>query len=389
MYIYIKGVRRLANEQLKQDIIDFSKTIGIDKIGFAAANPFSEMKARLKVQQEAGYQSGFEKGTNEERTEPKLHLSDAESIIAIAVAYPSRMKERVKNKRGNRRGSFCRASWGTDYHYVLNRKLEQLEAYIASRVPGFRSRSMVDTGELVDKAVAERAGIGWSAKNTLIITPEFGSYVYLGEMITNIPFEADEPLEDGCGDCTLCIDLCPTGALVGPGRLNAEECLAYQTQTKDFMPDRHREKMGNQLYGYDNCQVVCPKNRGIDSHMHPELEPDPELVKPELLPLLELSNRQFKNKFGEMAGSWRGKNPIQRNAIIALANYKEESAVDRLIELMNEDHRPVIRGTAAWAIGKIGRADGYQAIRDAREKETDEDVLKEMEKGLAFEQVAT
>src|SRR5690625_4629331 len=139
MYIYIKGVRRLANEQLKQDIIDFSKTIGIDKIGFAAANPFSEMKARLENQQKAGYQSGFEKGTNEERTEPKLHLADAESIIAIAVAYPAKMRERVENKRGNRRGSFCRASWGSDYHQVLNEKLEKLTAFIAARVPEFRS----------------------------------------------------------------------------------------------------------------------------------------------------------------------------------------------------------------------------------------------------------
>lgn len=379
----------MANEQLKQEIIDYSKTIGIDKIGFTSANPFSEMKARLEVQQEAGYQSGFEKGTNEERTEPKLHLINAESIIAIAVAYPSRMKERVKNQRGNRRGSFCRASWGNDYHHVLREKLDLLNTYIASRVPGFRSKSMVDTGELVDKAVAERAGIGWSGKHTLIITPEFGSYVYLGEMITNIPFTADTPIEDGCGDCTLCIDLCPTGALVGPGRLNAEECLAYQTQTKGFMPDRHRKKMGNQLYGYDNCQVVCPKNRGIDSHFHPELEPDPELVKPELIPLLSMSNREFKNSFGKMAGSWRGKKPIQRNAIIALANYKETSAVDELIRLMNDDPRPVIRGTAAWAIGKIGRADGYQAIRDAELIETDDEVKLEMKKGLAYEQVAT
>ncbi|HHU20482.1 MAG TPA: tRNA epoxyqueuosine(34) reductase QueG [Bacilli bacterium] len=379
----------MANEQLKQDIIEYSKTIGIDKIGFAAANPFSEMKARLKAQQDAGYQSGFEKGTIEERTEPELHLTEAESIIAIAIAYPSKMRERVKNERGKRRGTFCRASWGTDYHYVVREKLELLETYIASRVPGFRSKIMVDTGELADKAVAERAGIGWSAKNTLIITPEFGSYVYLGEMITNLPFPADEEVEDGCGDCTLCIDLCPTGALVAPGRLNAQMCLAYQTQTKGFLPDQFRKKIGNHLYGFDNCQVVCPKNRGIDSHLHPELEPDPELVKPELIPLLSISNREFKEKFGNMAGSWRGKKPIQRNAIIALANYKEESAVDELIRLMNDDPRPVIRGTAAWAIGKIGRSDSYQAIRTAMETETDPEVIEEMEKGLRFEQVAT
>lgn len=379
----------MANEQLKEEIIQYAKTIGIDKIGFTSANPFAEMKARLKMQQDDGYQSGFEKGTIEERTEPKLHLNDAESIIAIAVAYPSRMKEKVANKRGRRRGSFCRASWGHDYHDVLNERLELLATFIAARVPGFRYRSMVDTGELVDKAVAERAGIGWSGKNTLMITPEFGSYVYLGEMITNIPFPSDQPIDDGCGDCTLCLDLCPTGALVAPGRLNAQNCLAFVTQTKGFMPDRFRDKIGNHLYGYDNCQVVCPKNSGVDHHLHPELEPDPELVKPELLPLLSISNREFKDKFGQMAGSWRGKKPIQRNAIIALAHYKEEVAVDELIRLMNEDPRPVIRGTAAWAIGKIGRPDGFDAIRSAEKKEQDPDVLTEMKKGLAYEQVMT
>ncbi|MCZ0702089.1 epoxyqueuosine reductase [Natronobacillus azotifigens] len=375
----------MAYEELKQEIIEYSKKIGIDKIGFAAANEFSEMKSRLKLQQEAGYQSGFEKGTIEERTEPELLLSDAQSIIAIAVAYPSRMKSRPKNKKGERRGNFCRASWGMDYHHVLNEKLDKLSAFIATKISGFHYRSMVDTGELSDRAVAERAGIGFSGKNCAIITPEFGSYVYLGEMITNIPFPPDTPVDDSCGDCTICIDSCPTGALVAPGRLNAQNCIAFVTQTKGFVPDEYREVMGNQLYGFDTCQLVCPRNKQVDTHLHPELEPDPELVKPKLLPLLSITNREFKEQFGTMAGSWRGKKPIQRNAIIALAHYKEESAVDELIRLMKTDPRPVIRGTAAWAIGKIGTDDGFPAIVRAKEKESDPEVINEMNKGLAFQ----
>ncbi|MEK5522137.1 tRNA epoxyqueuosine(34) reductase QueG [Heyndrickxia sporothermodurans] len=371
-------------KQLKDEIISYSKEIGIDKIGFTTADPFTEMKNRLIRQQELGYQSGFEEKDIEKRVDPSLIFEQPKSIIAIALAYPSRMNDAPKGKKGERRGIFCRASWGVDYHTILRDKLRQLEQFIAEKVPEARFKSMVDTGELVDRAVAERAGIGWSGKNCSIITPEFGSYVYLGEMITNLPFEPDEPIEDQCGSCTKCLDACPTGALVQGGQLNAQRCIAFLTQTKGFLEDEFRVELGNRLYGCDTCQTSCPKNKGMNFHFHEEMEPNPEIAKPKLTPLLTISNREFKEDFGPVSGSWRGKKPIQRNAIIALAHFKEESAVPDLIKVLTDDPRPVLRGTAAWALGKIGGTDAKESLHKAEKTERDPEVLKEIEKGISL-----
>ncbi|MGM0852127.1 MAG: tRNA epoxyqueuosine(34) reductase QueG [Bacillota bacterium] len=369
-------------DQLKQDIIDYSKEIGIDKIGFTTAGAFSEMKNRLLRQEMLGYQSGFEEKDIEKRIDPSLIFESPKSIIAIALAYPSKMKSAPQSKRGERRGIFCRASWGTDYHHVLRDRLSKLEEYIVSRVPQARFKSMVDTGELVDRAVAERAGIGWSGKNCSIITPEFGSYVYLGETVTNLPFAPDSPMEDQCGTCNKCVDVCPTGALIEGGQLDAQKCIAFLTQTKGFLADEYRVKLGNRLYGCDTCQTVCPENKGMNFHFHEEMEPDPEIAKPLLKPLLTISNREFKEKYGHVSGSWRGKKPIQRNAIIALAHYKDITAIDDLIDVMKKDVRPVIRGTSAWALGKIGGEQAQQALLRQQKVETDDDVLSEIQNGL-------
>lgn len=368
--------------QLQLEIQTFAASIGIDKIGFTTAAPFVKLKDRLKQQQRLNYQSGFEEPDIEKRTEPLLLLDQAESIIAIAVAYPSKMSDSPRGKKGERRGMFCRASWGEDYHTVLREKLAQLELFILTKVPDARLRSMVDTGELVDRAVAERAGIGWSAKNCSIITPEFGSYVYLGEMITNLPFIPDEPMEDQCLDCNLCLDVCPTGAIIQPGQLDAQRCIAFLTQTKKPVPEEFRHKIGNRLYGCDTCQTVCPKNKGMNHTHQLAFTPEPELVKPLLLSLLSLSNRQFKEQYGHMSGSWRGKNPIQRNALIALAHFKDEAAIPELTRLIKEDPRPMIRGTAAWALGEIGRTEGHEVLKEALLIEEDEFVVSEITQAM-------
>lgn len=368
-------------EALKEEIKAAASSLGIDDVGFTTAEPFLYLKNILQQHREKGYESGFEEPDLDKRTIPALQSGDKpESIISISVAYPSKMDNPPKSEPGARRGILARASWGQDYHQVLRAALANLEAFILERVPDAVMDSMVDTGVLVDRAVAERAGIGFSGKNCSIISPKWGSWIFLGEMVTNIPFPPDEPVQEGCGECTKCIDACPTGALVGPGQLNAQACISFLTQTKGFLSDEYMTKIGNRLYGCDTCQIVCPKNRGKNWNHRPQLQPDPEVVKPLLMPILDLSNKEFKEKFGSSSAAWRGKKPMQRNAIIALGNFKETAAVPKLCEIVLKEPRPEMRGTAAWALSKIGGEEALAAVERALETEEHETVLEMLAK---------
>ncbi|MGV3129368.1 tRNA epoxyqueuosine(34) reductase QueG [Staphylococcus simulans] len=370
------------NKQLKKEIIDFAHQIGIDSIGFTTADPFDELKQKLVDYHAKGYASGFEEPNIELRVNPKLSMPTARSIIAIAVGYPNKLKGAPKSVRGDRRGMFARASWGQDYHTIMRKRLDQLGAFIKEKVPDVEMLSMVDTGVLSDRAVAERAGLGFTGRNGFVINPDLGTWTYLGEMLVSIPFEPDDPLLDSCGDCTICVDRCPTGALVGDGQLNSQKCISFLTQTKGYLPDEYRYKIGNRLYGCDTCQQVCPKNRGINTE-HDDIVLEPEILKPRLIPLLQMSNKEFKNTYGHLAGAWRGKKPIQRNAIVALAHFNETSAIPELKEVALNDPRPMIRGTAYWAIGQIAGEYERTFIEtnfDDEEKEVQEEMLKGLEK---------
>ncbi|MFD0711903.1 tRNA epoxyqueuosine(34) reductase QueG [Paenibacillus sp. GCM10027626] len=370
-------------DRLKAEMKAAAASLGIDKIGVASAAPFTEMKQRLLRHRELGRESGFEEPDIDKRTDPSLLFDDPQSIIAIAIAYPSKLIDAPKSQPGARRGIMARSAWGQDYHVVLRDRLAKLENWLRERVPGLRAESMVDTGALVDRAVAERAGLGWSAKNCAIITPEFGSWVYLGEMITNLPLPPDKPITDSCGDCTACIDACPTGALVGPGQLDAKRCISFVTQTKGMVSDEFMRKIGNRLYGCDTCQVVCPVNRGKNWTHQPELQPDNEKAKPLLVPLLTMGNREFKETYGMTSSAWRGRKPIQRNALIALGNFKERSAVPDVAGVLKDDPRFELRATAAWALGRIGGEEAEAALKAAQGAERDEQVLKAIEVALA------
>lgn len=372
----------MDRHEFKRKVIDYAHSIGIDEIGFTHAEPFLEFKEKLIDYHKRGYASGFEKGSVEERTEPDRSLETAASIISIAVGYPNKLPDAPKSRKGERRGIFARASWGMDYHTLLNERLDNLEAFIKSMDSGIETKNMVDTGVLSDREVARRSGLGYIGKNGFMINPNLGTYSYLGEMITSYPFPPDEELIDSCGDCNLCVDRCPTGALVGNGQLDSQKCISFLTQTKGFLPDEYRSKIGNRLYGCDTCQQVCPRNKGINTDHHEDIVLEPEILKPELTGLLEISNRNFKDTYGHLAGVWRGKKPIQRNAIIALAHFKEADSADVLKRVAENDTRPVIKGTAYWAIGRILGDEALEYINERFKAETDEQVREEMLKGI-------
>lgn len=369
-------------DQLKQDMKLAAKDLGIDAIGIASPDPFVTLKANIERSRAAGYASGFEPKDIEKSADPSLIFEQPQSIIAIGVAYHSKMENAPKSEAGSRRGIMARSAWGDDYHHVLRDRLTRLEGWLAERVPHLRVKSMVDTGELVDRAVAERAGIGWSAKNCSVISPELGSFIFLGEIITNIPFTPDMPITEQCGSCNKCIEACPTGALVGPGQLNAQSCVSYLTQTKHTLPDFFMKKIGNRLYGCDTCQIVCPKNKGKNWTQHEEFKPDPEIAKPLLLPLLDMTNKEFKAQFGHTSAAWRGKKPIQRNAIIGLGNFKDPYAIPALEKVLFKDDRTTLRATAAWALGQIATSEAHEVLVRARQNEKDEEVIAYIGKAI-------
>ena len=337
---------------IKEEIIKLSKEIGISKIGFTTADDFDYLEKSLRLAVEEGRNSGFEHKNIEERIKPKLSLASAKTIISIAVAYPHKLKQQPQ-KTAYKRGKFTPNSWGLDYHYVLQDKLDRLAKGIEELTADFEYKGMVDTGALVDTAVARRAGIGFIGKNGLVIYKEFGSYMFLGELITNLDIEPDQPVDYDCGDCNRCLTACPTSCLIGDGTMNAKRCLSFQTQDKGIMDLEFRKKIKTVIYGCDICQICCPYNKGLDNPLATEI--DPELAHPELLPFLELSNGQFKEKFGHIAGSWRGKNILQRNAIIALANANDRSAIPKLLEIIDKGQNPIHIATAIWALSQLVR----------------------------------
>lgn len=370
---------------LTQAVKEFARSIGVDHIGIARAEPFPREAAQLTVQAAEGRYPHFTDTDIARRTDPCAWLPDARSLISIAVSYLTDDSPRAAVHDGLPRAWVSRYAWGhVDYHYVLRNKLEQIVDFLAAQVPfPVRAVPYVDTGPPVERSVAERAGIGWFGKNNCIYVPGHGSWVFLGEIVTNVELVPDTPQSRSCGTCTRCLDACPTGAITGPFRIDPNRCLSYITQMPGVIPHEFRRPMGRMLFGCDICQIVCPWNWDATPTNRSEFRPRAELGnRPELIPLLTMTNGQFKRWFGGTAMAWRGKKVIQRNACICLGNIKDPKAVPPLIDRLEHDAKEQVRGAAAWALGEIGGDAARSALKRRLAVEPSEYVRSEIELAL-------
>ncbi len=361
--------------ELKEKVKQYSKKIGIDLIGFTDADPFEDLREILIERKEKGNLSGFEENDIELRIDPKKTLNSAQSIIVIAMSYYMEEEKLKDYKNPQFYGELARTAWGQDYHIILKDKLNKLAEFISSEYDGFEYKAFVDTGPLVDRYLANRAGIGFYGYNSAIINEDFGSWIFIGYMITNISFKNDTSLENTtCLGCNLCIESCPTSAIEGPYEFNANKCLSNILQQKADIREDILPIIDKRIYGCDVCQNVCPHNINIKEMTTNAFIPDELPHRVDLIPLLKLSNKEYNSLFKENASGWRGKKILQRNAIIALGNYKDESAIPYLLPLL-KDERPDIRKITIWALYNINPKIAVEAISKIKDSEKDENVL--------------
>lgn len=375
--------------ELKAEIKAYGQEIGISKMGFTDTQPLMEHLPRLLSRQNAGYKFAINEGDPQKRVCPQLHLPEAKSIISVAVAYQWQDNGKP-DSTGPTRGRMSVITRGPDYHQVVRDKLQQLKDFILAKVPQARVEMFADTGEILEKAVAVKAGLGWFGHNTLLVTPEFGSWVSLGELLTDLPLPADQPSGGNCGACRRCVEACPTKALDEDKNINLDRCLACITLSKGLPPREIRNLMEDSLYGCDICQLACPYNQKTGEGNPAEYKYGLEESYPVLTEILQLTNGEYKRRFGHTSGAWRGKTPLQRNAVIAAGNLRDTSAVPVLAEVLSSDTRPALRGAAAWALGQIGTEQGRAALLKASAIEQEHDVLTEIKAALQnYEEAAS
>ncbi|MHC1720275.1 MAG: tRNA epoxyqueuosine(34) reductase QueG [Clostridiaceae bacterium] len=291
----------------KASIKDYCSSMGLEVTGFSKCRIYSELTSCLQERQDNYARNEFEEKDITKRINPLLYMEDGKTVVSIAFPYFHGMECNSGGK-----AFFSKYTLGMDYHRALPEYLKKICDHIKSL--GGKAEYFTDSNALPERYIAYQSGIGFMGKNNMLITKKYGSYVFLGEIITNLEIETDKPMEIGCGSCSICLDACPTDSLE---KKNPNVCLSYITQKK-VLCDECLKQLDGRLFGCDTCQDVCPFNSKIEKSPLECFKPYEFMCDVSLEKLILMGNNEFKEKYKKTSSGWRGKGILQRNALINL-----------------------------------------------------------------------
>jgi epoxyqueuosine reductase len=368
---------------LSQRIKEKGYALGFDLVGIASADPPQTADAYVEWVKR-GYAGEMRYLEHPDRVarrrDPSLIVPSVRSVITVGKNYFTRwLPPEILNDPS--RGIIASYAWGRDYHEVMTPRLRELQAFIEQELGRqVHGRVYVDTGPVLEREYAVRGGLGFFGKNTMLIHPRWGSWLFLGEILVDVELEYDEPDTRGtCGACTRCLVACPTDAFVAPYVLDARRCISYLTiELKGPIPPPLRPLLGNRIFGCDICNEVCPWNKRFSRPTaDPAFQPDLDRVAPPLLELIALDDAAFRQRFRGSPVKRAKRRGLLRNVAVALGNWGDPEAVPALVQALH-DPEPLIRGHAAWALGRIGTPQAREALVKAWEREEDGYVREEI-----------
>jgi epoxyqueuosine reductase len=371
----------MAPDSTRDSIRDRALGLGFDAVGFAEASLGGQAQADLAEYLARGYHGdmGWLAARTERRAAPRGLWPEAQSVVVVATNYAPRENplDAHPRMRRNGRGTISAYAQNRDYHEVMKKRLRALARWMHEDL-GAGVKLFVDTAPVMEKPLAQRAGLGWQGKHTNLVSRDFGSWLFLGEVYTDMALAPDAPAADRCGSCRKCQDVCPTGAFPEPYKLDARRCISYLTiEHKGHIEPELRDGIGHRIYGCDDCLAVCPWNKFATATRDPDFLPRLELTAPRLDDLAALDDAGFRKVFAGSAIKRIGRDRFVRNVLIAIGNSGDPSlapAAERLLA----DPAPVVRAMAVWALSRLLDADRFAAAR-ARSlpKETDPEVAEE------------
>jgi len=378
----------LSPAALSARIRNRARGMGFDGVGIAPVRPSAHGGAydrwlALGMHGEMGYLS--REDAVAKRHDPAVLVPGARSAVVVALHYdPGDAAADGEGAVDASRGIVARYARNDDYHELMKARLIALQDWIGAELVPVGGRAYVDTGAVLERELAHRAGLGWHGKNTMLIHPRRGSYFFIGEVLLDVELEYDDAfVKDHCGTCHRCLDACPTGALLGRDAtgaplMDARRCISYLTiELRGPIPRDLRPLIGNRIYGCDICQEVCPWNRFSRRTDEPAFLAREGLDGPELVEWMTMTQEEFSARFKNSPIKRTKRRGLLRNVAVALGNWGSPEAVPALAGALN-DEEPLVRGHAAWALGRIGTDAARQALRGREEAEEDAWVREEI-----------